>query len=422
MYNIGIIGLGYVGLPLAQLFATKYPVTGYDLNKNRVDELNLGNDRSLEVEADLLHAVLKPKANQDHGLYLTHQPEALKGCNVFIVTVPTPVTAQNIPDLSALESASHTVAQYLSKGSIVIYESTVYPGATQEVCLPILEQGSGLVFNQDFYLGYSPERINPGDKTKGIADIVKVTSGSTPEIAARIDALYASVITAGTYMAPSIKVAEAAKVIENAQRDINIAFVNELSQIFNLMDIDTKEVLAAAKTKWNFLDFNPGLVGGHCIGVDPYYLAHKAKSLGYTPNVILAGREINDGMARYVGQQIINKLEQGAIDLKKARILVLGITFKPNCPDIRNSKVVDLINYLLGQCASVTAADPWADPKQSKDSYGLSLTSDYKRDKFDVVVLAVHHREFLQINMDELFNDSGFSFDITSVSLQPKSK
>ena len=422
MYNIGIIGLGYVGLPLAQLFATKYPVTGYDLNKNRVDELNLGNDRSLEVEADLLYAVLKPKANQDHGLYLTHQPEALKGCNVFIVTVPTPVTAQNIPDLSALESASHTVAQYLSKGSIVIYESTVYPGATQEVCLPILEQGSGLVFNQDFYLGYSPERINPGDKTKGIADIVKVTSGSTPEIAARIDALYASVITAGTYMAPSIKVAEAAKVIENAQRDINIAFVNELSQIFNLMDIDTKEVLAAAKTKWNFLDFHPGLVGGHCIGVDPYYLAHKAKSLGYTPNVILAGREINDGMARYVGQQIINKLEQGAIDLKKAHILVLGITFKPNCPDIRNSKVVDLINYLLGQCASVTVADPWADPKQAGDSYGLSLTSDYKRDKFDVVVLAVHHREFLQINMDELFNDSGFSFDITSVSLQPKSK
>jgi UDP-N-acetyl-D-galactosamine dehydrogenase len=270
------------------------------------------------------------------------------------------------------------------------------------VCLPILEQVSGLVFNQDFYLGYSPERINPGDKTKRIADIVKVTSGSTPEMAARIDALYASVITAGTYMAPSIKVAEAAKVIENAQRDINIAFVNELSQIFNLMDIDTKEVLAAAKTKWNFLDFHPGLVGGNCFGVDPYYLAHKAKSLGYTPNVILAGREINDGMARYVGQQIINKLEQGAIDLKKARILVLGITFKPNCPDIRNSKVVDLINYLLGQCASVTVADPWAYSKEVQAHYGLELLNlqAAMEQSYDCCVYAVRHDVFEGIEMN----------------------
>ena len=405
MDKIAVIGLGYVGLPLARLLATKYPVLGYDLSQERVVALKKGHDATLEVSQALLESVLNTKESPK-GLTLSHEARSLEGHDVFIITVPTPVDDQKAPDLSALTQASLTVGGYLKKGAVVVYESTVYPGATEEVCLPILEKASGLKYNTDFYLGYSPERINPGDKTRSIEDIMKVTSGSTPEVAQKIDQLYGSVITAGTYMAPSIKVAEAAKVIENAQRDINIAFVNELKQIFDLMQIDTNEVLAAAKTKWNFLDFYPGLVGGHCIGVDPYYLAHKAKQLGHDPQVILSGRRVNDSMAEYHGQKIIEMLKTSALDPSNSRILVLGLSFKANVPDLRNSKVIDLIDYLKCRCMTVEVLDPMVEAHVAQVLCGFDLESmEHCLDtEYDLVVHAVGHDAFKELKFYTKFD------------------
>jgi UDP-N-acetyl-D-glucosamine/UDP-N-acetyl-D-galactosamine dehydrogenase len=401
-YKIAVIGLGYVGLPLARLFATKYPVLGFDLKASRISEILKGYDATLEISKEALQGVIKPNNSDKNGLWVTNNQEHLSWANVFIVTVPTPVNDNNEPDFSALEAASKTVGQNMAQGAIVIYESTVYPGATEEICLPILEQESGLSFNNEFYLGYSPERINPGDKNHRIEDIIKVTSGSNPEIAQEIDALYGSVITAGTHRAESIQVAEAAKVIENAQRDINIAFVNELKQIFDKMNLNTAQVLAAAKTKWNFLDFYPGLVGGHCIGVDPYYLAHKAKAIGHEPKVILSGREVNDSMAAYHGERIIQKLKDNGIDPKGAKILVLGVTFKPNVPDLRNSKVIDLVYYLKERCGNLDIIDPLVDGIAFEEIYGLTLSSleTAQLNSYDCVICAVKHSVFddLKIN------------------------
>jgi len=394
-YKIAVIGLGYVGLPLARLFATKYPVLGFDLKTLRINEILEGHDATLELSKEELLEVIKPNHSDENGLWVTNNREVLKWANVFIVTVPTPVTPAKEPDFSALEAASKTVGQNMSKKSIVIYESTVYPGATEEICLPILEQESGLSFNEGFYLGYSPERINPGDKTHRIEDIIKVTSGSNPEIAKEIDALYGSVITAGTHMAESIQVAEAAKVIENAQRDINIAFVNELKQIFDKMNLDTAQVLAAAKTKWNFLDFYPGLVGGHCIGVDPYYLAHKAKQLGHEPKVILSGREVNDSMAIYHGERIIQKLKDNGIDSKGAKILVLGVTFKPNVPDLRNSKVLDVIDFLDNYGCNVYICDPFVGKNNTCfNTQVIEFDDQPWKDKFDAIEILTFHDKF----------------------------
>lgn len=401
--KIAIIGLGYVGLPLAVEFGKKYEVIGFDINKARIEELKNGYDRTLEVE----EANLKSSKN----LTFSCNRDELKSCNVFIVTVPTPVDEHKRPDLTPLIKASETVGTLLKKGDIVIYESTVYPGCTEEDCVPVLERVSGLKFNVDFYCGYSPERINPGDKEHTVTKIVKVTSGSTPEIADKVDALYASIITAGTHKAPSIKVAEAAKVIENSQRDINIAFVNELSLIFNRMGIDTLDVLAAAGTKWNFLPFRPGLVGGHCIGVDPYYLTFKAESLGYHPEVILAGRRINDNMGAYVAKEVIKLLIKKSHKVNGAKVLVLGITFKENCPDIRNSKVIDVINELKEFGCAVEVYDPWADAKEVEHEYGLSLVGQLSG-KYDAVVLAVAHKEFAAIDIDSLKNENSVVYDI----------
>jgi len=394
-YKIAVIGLGYVGLPLARLFATKYPVLGFDLKTLRINEILEGHDATLELSKEELLEVIKPNHSDENGLWVTNNREVLKWANVFIVTVPTPVTPAKEPDFSALEAASKTVGQNMSKKSIVIYESTVYPGATEEICLPILEQESGLSFNEGFYLGYSPERINPGDKTHRIEDIIKVTSGSNPEIAKEIDTLYGSVITAGTHIAESIQVAEAAKVIENAQRDINIAFVNELKQIFDKMNLDTAQVLAAAKTKWNFLDFYPGLVGGHCIGVDPYYLAHKAKQLGHEPKVILSGREVNDSMAIYHGERIIQKLKDNGIDSKGAKILVLGVTFKPNVPDLRNSKVLDVIDFLDNYGCNVYICDPFVGKNNTCfNTQVIEFDDQPWKDKFDAIEILTFHDKF----------------------------
>jgi len=345
-FNIAVIGLGYVGLPLARLFATKYPTIGFDINKDRVEKLKTGKDDTLEVSDELLQSVLADTLPTQKGLFCTTDLTALKTSNYYIITVPTPVDENNKPDLTPLIKASETVGRVLKQGDVVIYESTVYPGATEEVCIPVLESTSGLKFNSDFYAGYSPERINPGDKNHTVEKILKVTSGSTPEIGQEIDGLYKSVIEAGTYLAPTIKVAEAAKVIENSQRDINIAFVNELAKIFNLLDIDTHDVLEAAGTKWNFLPFKPGLVGGHCIGVDPYYLAQKAQQMGYHPEIILGGRRINDSMGKYVASEVIKLMIQKDIKIKNAKVLVLGITFKENCPDVRNTRAVDVVTEL----------------------------------------------------------------------------
>jgi UDP-N-acetyl-D-galactosamine dehydrogenase len=401
--KIAIIGLGYVGLPLAVEFGKKYEVIGFDINKARIEELKNGYDRTLEVE----EANLKSSAN----LAFSCNRDDLKSCNVFIVTVPTPVDEYKRPDLTPLIKASETIGTVLKKGDIVIYESTVYPGCTEEDCVPILERVSGLKFNVDFYCGYSPERINPGDKEHTVTKILKVTSGSTPEIADKVDALYASIITAGTHKAPSIKVAEAAKVIENSQRDINIAFVNELSLIFNRMGIDTLDVLAAAGTKWNFLPFRPGLVGGHCIGVDPYYLTFKAESLGYHPEVILAGRRINDNMGAYVAKEVVKLLIKKSHKVDGAKVLVLGITFKENCPDIRNSRVIDVINELKDFGCAVEVYDPWADAKEVEHEYGLSLVGQLSG-KYDAVVLAVAHKEFAAIDIDNLKNENSVVYDI----------
>ncbi|TXN35968.1 nucleotide sugar dehydrogenase [Flagellimonas hymeniacidonis] len=414
--KIAIIGLGYVGLPLARLFATKYPVIGFDINEERIKELQAGTDSTLEVSNDVLHAVLKDNAEIDQGLFCTNNLDAIRDCNYYIVTVPTPIDKNNRPDLTPLYKSSKTVGKVLKKGDIVIYESTVYPGATEDECIPVLEKVSGLKFNEDFFAGYSPERINPGDKLHTVDKILKVTAGSTIEIGKKVDALYASIITAGTHLAPTIKVAEAAKVIENSQRDINIAFVNELAKIFNLLDIDTHSVLEAAGTKWNFLPFKPGLVGGHCIGVDPYYLAQKAQEAGYHPEIILAGRRVNDGMGQYVATEIIKLMVDKDIRIKNAKVLALGITFKENCPDVRNTKAVDVINELKGYGADVIVYDPWANPAEVQHEYNLKTIQELPNDDmYDVVVLTVSHKEFLDLDIKKLLNPNGVVYDVKGV-------
>ena len=398
--KIAIIGLGYVGLPLACAFSTRYEVVGFDISRKRIEELNAGIDKTLEVDEKTLKKALAG------GLRCCDTVEEIQDCSIYIVTVPTPIDRHKAPDLRPLLSASKTVGSVLKKGDIVIYESTVFPGCTEEVCVPVLENESGLVFNRDFFCGYSPERINPGDKKHRVTDILKVTSGSTPEIAKEVDRLYASVIKAGTFLAVDIKTAEAAKVIENAQRDINIAFVNELALIFDKLGIDTHDVLEAAGTKWNFLPFKPGLVGGHCIGVDPYYLTHKAKEVGYHPEVILAGRRINDNMGIFVANKVVKLLIKKGHTVKGSRVLVLGITFKENCPDIRNSRVIDVIRELWDFGCRVDVYDPWADPDEVAQAYGLyPLTTFESSDQngYDAVVVAVGHRAFedLDIYADE---------------------
>ncbi len=412
--KIGIIGLGYVGLPLARLFATKYSVVGFDINQSRVNELMTGVDSTLEVENSLLQEVLVSDDSKI-GLFCSTDINSLSNCNYFIVTVPTPVDKNNRPILTPLIKASETVGSVLKKGDVVVYESTVYPGATEEDCIPVLERVSGLVFNEDFFAGYSPERINPGDKEHTVEKILKVTSGSTPEIGKKVDELYRSVISAGTHLAPTIKVAEAAKVIENSQRDINIAFVNELAKIFNLMDINTYDVLEAAGTKWNFLPFKPGLVGGHCIGVDPYYLAQKAQEFGYHPEIILAGRRLNDSMGEYVASDVVKLMIKNDIRIKNAEVLVLGITFKENCPDVRNTKVVDVIHALEDYEMNVSLFDPWAEPDEVKQEYGLSSVKEVPKKKFDAVVLAVAHNEFKNLNFDSLKNEKAIVYDVKNV-------
>lgn len=400
--KIAIIGLGYVGLPLARLFATKYPVVGFDINQARIKELMSGLDHTLEVEADILQSVLKSENNDNIGLFCSSNLEDVDDCNYYIITVPTPVDKNNRPDLTPLYKASETVGKVIDKGDIVIYESTVYPGATEEDCIPVVEKVSGLKYNIDFFAGYSPERINPGDKEHTVEKIKKVTSGSTPEVGEKVNALYSSVIKAGTHLAPSIKVAEAAKVIENSQRDINIAFVNELKKIFDRMNIDTNAVLQAAGTKWNFLPFKPGLVGGHCIGVDPYYLAQKAQEYGYHPEIILAGRRLNDSMGEYVASEVVKKMIKQGIQIKGSNILVLGITFKENCPDVRNTKVVDVIRELKEYGTNITIYDPWANPEEVEHEYGLDILTEKPQGQFDAVVLAVSHKEFKELDMSSI--------------------
>ena len=410
--KIAIIGLGYVGLPLARLFATQYPVVGYDIKKKRINELKSGQDTTLEVSSDLLQEVLISDPDATKGLFISHNEEALKDCNYYIVTVPTSVDKNNQPVLEPLISASKKIAKYLKKGDIVIYESTVYPGATEEDCVPVLEKESGFVFNKDFFVGYSPERISPGDKVKTVENILKVTSGSTPEIAQKVNNLYKSVITTGTHLAPSIKVAEAAKIIENCQRDINIAFVNELAKIFSLMNINTSDVLEAAGTKWNFLPFKPGLVGGHCIGVDPFYLAQKAQQFGYYPEIILSGRRVNDSMGTHVASEVIKLMIDRELKVKGAKVLVLGITFKENCPDIRNTKVIDMVLALQSFGAITAVYDPWAKRKEVKQEYGLDLIKELYKNKYDAIVLAVSHNEFKTIDMEKLKKKKSVVYDI----------
>lgn len=393
--RIGIIGLGYVGLPLAVEFAKKYCVVGFDINEKRIKDLNESNDYTLEVSGCDMKSVLKIENDHSPGLYVSNQIESLTNVNVFIVTVPTPVDKYNRPDLSPLYKASETVGKVLKNGDIVIYESTVYPGVTEEECVPVLQKISGLKYNIEFSVGYSPERINPGDKEHTVTKIKKVTSGSNPEAARVIDELYKSIITAGTHLAPSIKVAEAAKVIENAQRDINIAFINELAKIFNHLSIDTAEVLAAAATKWNFLPFKPGLVGGHCIGVDPYYLAQKAIEVGYHPEIILAGRRLNDGMGSYIADEVIKLMVQKGIQVVGSKALILGITFKENCPDVRNTKVIDIVQQLKNYHIKVDIHDPWASPQEVMHEYGVNLLSELPQgSRYDAVIVAVAHRQF----------------------------
>jgi UDP-N-acetyl-D-galactosamine dehydrogenase len=416
-YKIAIIGLGYVGLPLAVAFAEKYKVVGFDINLHRIGELKKFNDRTLEISDEQLRNVIVTDENYisdnfANGLYTTMNASDLADCNFFIVTVPTPTDKYNRPVLTPLIKASETVGMVLKRGDIVVYESTVYPGVTEDECVPVLEKMSGLKFNEDFFAGYSPERINPGDKEHTVTKILKVTSGSTPEIATEIDAVYNSVITAGTHKAPSIKVAEAAKVIENSQRDINIAFVNELAKIFNLMGIDTHDVLEAAGTKWNFLKFKPGLVGGHCIGVDPYYLAQKAQELGYHPEIILAGRRLNDEMGKYVATEVIKLMLKKDIKVKNSNILVLGFTFKEDCPDVRNTKVIDIINELKTYAVNVTIFDPWANPEEVMHEYNVVSQKEIPLGKFDSVILAVAHKEYLDINLNDFINSNSIIYDV----------
>ena len=413
--KIGIIGLGYVGLPLARLFAEKYPVIGFDIDKARVKELQSGYDNTLEVSEDILQAVLQKTPSMEKGLYCSSNPKNLADCNIYIITVPTPVDRNNRPILTPLYKSSETVGNILKKGDTVVYESTVYPGVTEDECVPVLEKFSGLKFNQDFYVGYSPERINPGDKKHTVEKILKVTSGSTPEVGKKVDDLYKSVITAGTFLATSIKVAEASKVIENSQRDINIAFVNELAKIFNLMGIDTHDVLEAAGTKWNFLPFKPGLVGGHCIGVDPYYLAQKAQEYGYHPGIILEGRRMNDGMGQYVASEIVKLMIQKDIRIKGSTILILGITFKENCPDVRNTQSVNVIKNLESYNANISVYDPWASPEEVKKEYNILTSNSIPKEKYDAIVLAVAHNEFLQLDLQSLLKENGVIYDVKGI-------
>ncbi len=389
---------------------------GFDINQKRIDELNSGTDSTLEVSKELLQEVLKSKAESDkNGLFCSSDTNDIKDCNYFVITVPTPVDKNNRPDLTPLYKSSEAVGKVLKKGDIVIYESTVYPGLTEEECVPVLERTSGLQYNVDFFVGYSPERINPGDKEHTVDKILKITAGSTPEIGIKVNELYKSVITAGTHLAPSIKVAEAAKVIENSQRDINIAFVNELAKIFNILEIDTQAVLEAAGTKWNFLNFKPGLVGGHCIGVDPYYLAQKAQQAGYHPEIILAGRRLNDSMGDYVASRIVKLMIKKQIPVNHSKLLMLGITFKENCPDVRNTKIVDVITALADYGIEVTIYDPWANPTEVAHEYGLKMTTELPTEKFDTIVLGVSHKEFLDLNLEVLKNQKSVVYDVKGV-------
>lgn len=404
--RIAVIGLGYVGLPLARLFSTKYTTIGFDINQKRVNELMSGHDVTLEVEDDLLQEAIRG------GFVCSSKLEDIKDCNFYVVTVPTPVDKNNNPDLTPLYKASETVGKVIDRGDIVVYESTVYPGVTEDECLPVVEKISGLKFNVDFFAGYSPERINPGDKLHTVEKIKKVTSGSTPEVAVKVNGVYASVISAGTHLAPTIKVAEAAKVIENSQRDINIAFVNELSKIFCKMGIDTQDVLEAAATKWNFLPFKPGLVGGHCIGVDPYYLAQAAQRHGYNPEIILAGRRMNDGMGAYVAGQVIKLMLKKGIQVLNAEVLILGFTFKENCPDVRNTKVIDIVEELLDYDVKVTIYDPWANPQEVMHEYGVKVINELPDKKFDSVVLAVAHDEFKSFELEKVVKGKSVVYDV----------
>jgi UDP-N-acetyl-D-galactosamine dehydrogenase len=415
--KIAVIGLGYVGLPLAVEFAKKYPTIGFDISGTRVKVLNEGHDNTLEVEDANLQSVLKDSpvaVQQEKGLYCTTAGTDIQDCNVYIITVPTPTDNHNRPVLVPLEKASETVGKVLKKGDVVIYESTVYPGVTEDTCVPILARLSGLSFNQDFFVGYSPERINPGDKQHTVTKILKVTSASTPEAGKFVDELYQSVITAGTHLAPSIKVAEAAKVIENSQRDINIAFVNELAKIFNRLEIDTQAVLEAAGTKWNFLPFKPGLVGGHCIGVDPYYLAQKAQEVGYHPEIILSGRRLNDGMGNYVAQEVVKCMIKKEHKVLNARVLMLGITFKENCPDIRNTRAIDIYHELQSYDIDTQIYDPWANTGEVKQEYGIDLVEEPSSD-YDAVILAVAHEKFLKMDVRRLTRNGGVVYDVKSI-------
>ena len=415
MDKIAIIGLGYVGLPLAAEFAKQYPVVGFDMFQARIDELSQGYDRTLELTSDELKEALRC------GISFSTNLEDMRSCTIFIVTVPTPIDASNRPDLTPLIKASHSVGKVLKKGDIVIYESTVYPGVTEEVCVPVLEEVSGLTFNRDFFAGYSPERINPGDKTHTVKHILKVTSGSTPEVAEKVDALYRSIIVAGTHKASSIKVAEASKVIENTQRDVNIGLINELALIFNTMGIDTNEVLEAAATKWNFIKLKPGLVGGHCIGVDPYYLTYKAEELGYKPNLILGARQINNSMGKYIADKTIKLMIEHDTKIKDANVLILGLTFKENCPDIRNTKVVDIIEELKTFKCNVDVYDPWVDTVEAKLHYGYDLIADpFANDKkYDAIVVAVGHQAFVTLPESEYRRLSNVLVDVKGILKNP---
>ena len=404
--RVAVIGLGYVGLPLARLFSTKYQTIGYDYNPARVKALMAGHDATLEVSDELLQTAIK------NGFICTSDLDEIRECNFYVVAVPTPVDENHNPDLSPLISASEVVGKVISKGDVVVYESTVYPGVTEESCIPVVERVSGLKFNEDFYGGYSPERINPGDKQHTVEHIKKVTSGSTPEVGEYVNAVYSSVITAGTHLAPTMKVAEAAKVIENSQRDINIAFVNELAKIFNRMGIDTQDVLEAAQTKWNFLPFRPGLVGGHCIGVDPYYLAQCAMRYGYNPEIILAGRRMNDGMGEYVADQVVKLMLKRGIQVLNAKVLLLGFTFKENCPDVRNTKVIDIVKTLQSYNTNVTIYDPWASPEIVRREYGVEVTNQLPSEKYDAVILAVAHKDFEKLSVRDLTTDKGVVYDV----------
>ncbi|MBO8473895.1 MAG: nucleotide sugar dehydrogenase [Bacteroidetes bacterium] len=405
--KICVIGLGYVGLPLARLFSTKYKTVGFDMNPARVAALMAGHDATLEVSDELLQSAIK-----DHGFVCTANIDDIRDCNFYVVAVPTPVDENNNPDLTPLYGASTTVGKVISKGDIVVYESTVYPGVTEDECIPVVEKVSGMKYNVDFFAGYSPERINPGDKLHTVEKIKKVTSGSTPEIGNLVNEVYSSVIVAGTHLAPSIKVAEAAKVIENSQRDINIAFVNELSKIFNKLGIDTQDVLEAASTKWNFLPFKPGLVGGHCIGVDPYYLAQCAQRHGYNPEIILAGRRMNDGMGEYVATETVKLMLKKGLQVLDSHILILGFTFKENCPDVRNTKVIDIYRALKEYNVHVTVYDPWANPDIVRHEYGIEVTNELPADKFDTAILAVAHKKFEDIDVRSLLEDRHVIFDV----------